>query len=106
MDEGLSSFEERPPQAAKVFWNVANGPVGEAAGKGLRGAAKLTVAVGKEAVRVGAPAAGWAMKKVGAKPAPNHTCSCRAVCAVLGGHHVMAPYASMTPIAHWNSHQT
>eukprot|EP00873_Tetraselmis_striata_P026421 jgi/Tetstr1/446685/TSEL_003624.t1 len=68
VDEGLSSFEERPPQAAKVFWNVANGPIGEAAGKGLRGAAKLTVAVGKEAVRVGAPAAGWAMKK-GAKAA-------------------------------------
>eukprot|EP00193_Tetraselmis_chui_P011648 CAMPEP_0177783846 /NCGR_PEP_ID=MMETSP0491_2-20121128/19346_1 /TAXON_ID=63592 /ORGANISM="Tetraselmis chuii, Strain PLY429" /LENGTH=221 /DNA_ID=CAMNT_0019304495 /DNA_START=148 /DNA_END=813 /DNA_ORIENTATION=+ len=68
VDEGLSTYEDQPPQAAKVFWSIANGPVGEAAGKGLRGAAKLTFNVGKEAIKVGAPAAGWAMKQ-GAKAA-------------------------------------
>jgi len=48
-----------------VFWEVAQGPVGGAVSKGLRGVLTATVSVGKEAARAGAPAAKWAAKQGG-----------------------------------------
>lgn len=57
---------DEPPAVAKAFWEVARGPVGKAAGKGLRAAAKVTLEVGKGVATAGAPAAKWAAKEVSA----------------------------------------
>mmetsp|Transcript_35591 Transcript_35591/g.100736 ORF Transcript_35591/g.100736 Transcript_35591/m.100736 type:complete len:223 (-) Transcript_35591:155-823(-) len=62
-DESLASVEENPPAAAKAFWNVANGPVGNTASKGLRAALNTTVKVGKEAASAAAPAGKWVAKQ-------------------------------------------
>ena len=52
VDAQLEVVEENPPQAAKVIWDVARGPVGTATAKGVTAAAQVTVLLGTEALKV------------------------------------------------------
>ena len=48
----MSRQESNPSQATKAAWQVGSSPVGSAAGKGVSGAAKASLALGQEAVKV------------------------------------------------------
>ena len=52
MDASLDDAEHTPPAAAKLFWDVARGPVGETAAKGMSVAAAATVKAGAAALQV------------------------------------------------------
>ncbi len=52
VDAGLVNAENDPPPAAKALINVARGPAGAATMKGVTAAARITVQVGTEALKV------------------------------------------------------
>lgn len=52
LDAGLVKAENDPPPAARALINAARGPAGEATVKGVTAAARITVQVGTEALKV------------------------------------------------------
>ncbi|KAK9805096.1 hypothetical protein WJX73_006066 [Symbiochloris irregularis] len=60
-DKSLSKQESNPSQATRAAWQVGSSPVGSAAGKGVSGAAKASLAIGQEAVKAAVPAGKWAV---------------------------------------------
>lgn len=52
LDADLDSAENDPPPAAKALINAARGPAGAATVKGATTAARLTVQLGTEALKV------------------------------------------------------
>ena len=52
LDAGLVKAEHDPPPAARALINAARGPAGEATVKGVTAAARITVQVGTEALKV------------------------------------------------------
>ena len=52
VDAGLVNAENDPPPAAKALISVARGPAGAATVKGVTAAARITVQVGTEALKV------------------------------------------------------
>lgn len=62
-DESLTEMEKNPSPATEAIWRVSQSPVGEAAGRGIRSAARLTVTAGAEALKIAAPVGAWAFKK-------------------------------------------
>lgn len=63
MDRQLDQIEENPPLLLKATYDVANGPVGTATGKGVQAAARLTMAATTQAVKAAAPIGSWALKE-------------------------------------------
>ena len=52
LDAGLVDAENDPPPAAKALISAARGPAGAATVKGVTAAARITVQVGTEALKV------------------------------------------------------
>jgi hypothetical protein len=58
-DKSLEEIEQNPPAYAKALYDLTNGPVGTAAGKGVATAAKLTAQAGAQALKAAAPVGKW-----------------------------------------------
>lgn len=53
----MKEQELNPSSSTQTAWRVGAGPIGSAAGKGVSGAARASLAVGQEAFKVAFPCA-------------------------------------------------